>query len=393
MKTSKQLPIMKCNNFHNIFELSKIGKLFIVTWIGVGNYGTSLQSYALCKYLETKGFDVYFLKEFVRQDYPLKKLKIFLYKIGLWKLIERRRKKPRTEKERKLQKFNNEYYSIKEVFTQEEYKELLDNKNVFITGSDQIWNAFHYFNSFYFLDFAANCKRIAYASSTGVPRIPAEYSSQIEDLLSRFSHIGLRESSSVPVIKSLVGGKVDVRSVLDPTFLLNRQQWEEFAEGADLGFTLPEKYILVYFVGNNPEYVTLLESVKLKLDIETVIMVAADEKPTVLYPDAFFYEDCGPLEFVHLIQHASFVCSDSFHASAISFNMNKQFGVFLRFSDSDMKSQNSRIYDFTSTFGLEDAIYREKNQELYQINYESHMGQLEELRQDSINFLLNSIVR
>ena len=49
---------------------------------------------------------------------------------------------------------------------------LLSEVDVFMTGSDQIWNCCHRFDSFMFLDFVGGGKRVAYASSIGTNCVP-----------------------------------------------------------------------------------------------------------------------------------------------------------------------------------------------------------------------------
>ena len=53
----------------------------IVTWLGTGNFGTSLQSYALHEFLKLRGYNVYLLKEFSEDDFLLKnKIKRYISK-------------------------------------------------------------------------------------------------------------------------------------------------------------------------------------------------------------------------------------------------------------------------------------------------------------------------
>ena len=47
-------------------------------------------------------------------------------------------------------------------------------------------------------------------------------------------------------------GRNDTKLVVDPTMLLSKEQWQSFADRANIEFEVPEKYIFCYFVGNRP---------------------------------------------------------------------------------------------------------------------------------------------
>lgn len=365
--------------------------IYIVTWQGEGNYGTSMQSYSLYKFLRNRGYKSFYLREFILNDYPGKKTKNMLHSLGLWDFINSFRHKPITIKEKKLKKFNKTHYHIKEVFTHKEYVRLLASAKAFITGSDQIWNAYHYFNPYFFLNFAQEEKRIAYASSMGPNSFPEQYREEIKSLLSKFSHIGLRESSAVDTVRSLIGKDHHVCSVLDPTFLLTKNEWMKLSEEAKIEFQLPKKYILCYFIGHRTIYADYVESIKKKTGIETVILLSAESEPTVPIKQSLFYKDAGPIEFVKLLLNATLVCSDSFHASAMSLNLEKQFVVFERFQNNDIKSQNSRIYDLTQMFCAEEALYRDHNHAVNILDYSTITPIINKKREESITVLLNSI--
>lgn len=163
----------------------------------------------------------------------------------------------KTLKLQKIHKFQNEKYNIVSVFSKIECQELILNTDVFVSGSDQIWNAWHSFNPFFFLSFVGDCKRVAYASSMGSNNIPSKYKQEIKTYLSKFSHIGLREQSAVPILQDLLE-RNDIVQVLDPTFLLSANDWNALASEANIEFVLPDKYILCYFIGNNDFYIQQL---------------------------------------------------------------------------------------------------------------------------------------
>jgi len=284
-----------------------------------------------------------------------------------------------------------EEYNMFYVNTRHQKDELLSKIDVFITGSDQIWNTYYNFNPFFFLDFAGNKKRIAYASSIGARDIKVECRNDVVALLSKFAHIGVREQSAVDCLKRYLPNK-DIVQVLDPTFLLTRDDWKMFASKARIEINTPQRYIFCYLIGNRKEYAAQLEDVKSRYGIGKVVMIPSAENPEAKFDNTIIYDAAGPLEFVNLLLGASLVCTDSFHATALSINTGKNFVEFIRFDDSDEQSQNSRIYDILSHYSLSQRIYNSKNFGwAYNINYNVPYEKLERDRRKSINYLINAI--
>lgn len=358
----------------------------IVTWLGTGNFGTSLQSYALHEFLKQHGYNVYLLKEFSENDFLLKnKVKHYISnrKVFIKSIFSRTNLK-------KIYDFNKENYNLKEFTSSKIKREIIDMTDVFVTGSDQIWNCYNTFSPFMFLSFAENKKRIAYASSIGTKDIPSFCAEKVRKLLSCFQHIGVREKSVVKYLNEFLRRK-DVTQVLDPTFLLNADQWINFGNKAKINLTASKnKYILCYFIGKNPEYEEQLNEIRKLTGINNIILIPSLEYQNINFKHCTTYKKAGPYEFVKLLKDSSLVCTDSFHACALSINLSKEFIVFKRFRDNDPKSQNNRIYDMLSTYNLENKIY-DKNFILSKTNYEPIQAKLNIDRNNSINYLISSI--
>lgn len=368
--------------------------IVIVTWIGTGNYGTSLQSFALHRKLELLGYNVSFLESF-HSRFTLKyRVKSILsgFKKNIKKLLEKMSLSKRSLKEQKLADFISTNYNVyKKIKSQEDINKLIANTDVFMTGSDQIWNTAYNLNPFYFLDFAGDSKRVAYASSIGLQDFPKEHKSKLRRMLSRFSYIGLREETAVQIVSKLLN-RSDIVQVLDPTFLLDSNDWKNIGNEANVEIKLPQTYILCYLIGNNEWYKQQLNDIISKTGIKNVIIIPSEENSSFLIDEAVVYQDAGPLEFIKLIQKATFVCTDSFHATAISINLNVDFVEFIRFKDSDKASQNSRIYDVLSHYNMMDRIYNEENENWRgKIDFSISNKQLEIDRKKSLDYLINAI--
>ena len=367
-------------------------KIGVVTWLGGGNYGTSLQSYALNHKLTMMGYKAYQIVriDITHQAWLKRNLKTFLISLGLWTVKQHIFLNRLPLFRKKLFMFEKEAYRFKKIYSRRSLNKVIRCIDVFCCGSDQIWNTAYRFDGFMFLDFAKNKKRISYASSIGVKNIPEPHKEKVAALLSRFSHISVREISGVKALKELLPTK-DIVSVLDPTFLLNKEEWSDMAHKAKLEFKLPQKYMFCYFVGDRPEYIQQLQDVISKTGNKNVIAVTFQNKKIAL-KNVFTYYDAGPREFVYLLEHADFVCTDSFHATAMSINFGKNFVEFLRFNDDDSNSQNSRIYDLLSHYGLRQRLYDIENTEwLSDIDYSKVNDKLAKDRFLSEEYLLKAI--
>ncbi len=357
----------------------------IVTWYGVLNFGTTLQAHALYTTLEQLGYQV-----------------CLLHKIGvirsvrdfLGNIFKRKQTKQMSIAEQKLSEFIASYHIVN-FYTINPIHSINRNTDVYITGSDQIWNTMYYWDAFYFLYFAPNNKKIAYSSSLGTPQINPKHRKLVKRYLSRFSHISIRESSGIPVLSSLLR-RDDIVSVPDPTFLLTSDDLQQIAQNATFETELPKDYIFVYFVGNRKEeYSQLLDTIFLQYGTPYAITIPSFESGIIIHKEnCIEYTHAGPAEFVYLIKNARVVCTDSFHATALSINIGKEFYIAKRFTDDNPQSQNSRIYDLLSHYGLLGRLYTGTgtlSNDVTPVNSPAIQQIVHKDRQYGFNYLINSI--
>ena len=380
------------------FYMKRVG---LVTWYRGTNYGSVLQAYALRKALKNSGCKAYFLRSFNR-PFTLKNIKINLfskYRINRRNPLD---DCPFPAQKERFAEFIKESFPERLQISRCGYRRMLKDTSVFMSGSDQIWNCRHNFDPFLFLDFAGDVKRVSYASSIGTGEIPAEYKGEVKALLSGFSYIGVREKSAETALSALTGRK-DIKTVLDPTFLLSAEEWQDFAQGSGHK-NLPEghkplpnsykhllkgKYIFCYFVGKASLYEGYLQKLKAISGLDRTVLLPSNDFPLETISGAERIEDAGPGEFISLLSGADAVLTDSFHGSALSINLGKQFYCVKRFSDSDPLSQNSRLYDLFSLFGIGDRFL--ENGEPGKIDYKAVSNRLKELRTESLSFLKKEI--
>ena len=327
----------------------------VVTIDDYQNYGNRLQNYALTKLLEAEGLRVINgVRVNTKQDYVIctpdiiKKIAKTLMPFRL--LIDRIEFKTAKcsgllgQREARFMKFVNRYTSILPPIVTSNHREAMKMLNrygvdFFITGSDQVWNPLFAGCAYQILTFAPKDRCLSFAASFGVDEIPPEKAKYFEKNLSRIKYLSVREQRAVEMIKELTGRDADL--TLDPTLLLEPEQWQEAVKKPELD--LESNYICTYFLGEASE----------------AVQCFAQEKGLPVYalnsekcPELFILD---PGEFLYMIQHAAYVLTDSFHAVAFAIKFHKEFYVFDR-KESGMVNMFSRIETITNRFHLENRI-------------------------------------
>jgi len=326
---------------HNTKSVNKVG---IITNYANTNYGSILQSYALQQALKSLGIRCENIQWSVNKKPSL------LYRTARagYRIIADSLSAPRRRVER-FKQFRQKYIqeSKKSYSSIEELAVTNTIYDAFICGSDQIW-APNQFHERYYLGFAGDDKlKIAYAPSIGLPKIPETLAPRMADLIKRIDHLSIREEEGARIVKSLTGRNAEV--VLDPTLLLNKNEWLKVA--ADM--PQRKKYILCYFLGENNRHRKAAESWSKKTGLPLVVLPFRDidfKWGNIRIADA------GPDIFLSLVDGAQWILTDSYHGMIFSIIMNKPFSVFMRFTEDHPLCQNSRIKHLLNRLGLMNRI-------------------------------------
>jgi len=288
--------------------------------------------------------------------------------------------------------FHDGNFNMHRVWTHKQYQELNCETDLYITGSDQIWNPYcGGYNPMMFVEFGGDVRRVAYSSSISQPEIHPSVRERMAKALSKFSHIAVREQLSVNMLNHLLH-RTDVRLVVDPTYLLTAEQWDAFGQRAKIEFELPEHYIFCYFVGYRPVFDDMVEEAKRHTGIKDVIALECYNRNHV-YGCGCLYKDAGPYEWVYLLEHADYVCMDSFHATVFSLKFKKDFVVAMKNSDNETGSQNGRMYDILARYGLQNKIFKSRKDAGWHepVDYSKVTPVIEAEIADSMNFLKQEI--
>lgn len=282
-------------------------------------------------------------------------------------------------------------FKMRRLYTPKDYQDVVKDADMFITGSDQIWNPFcGGYNPMMFLEFVNDgTKCIAYSSSISQPSLYPLVGQRMKKALSKFKHIAVREQRSVELLNNLLG-RNDVRLVVDPTYLLSANEWEQFSNHAKLEFELPDKYIFCYFVGDKrvDAYDRMVSEVKNFTGIKNVIALECYNRK-LTFGDGFTYQNAGPYEWVYLLKHASYICMDSFHATVFALKFQKEFVHTMKNSDTESGSQNTRMYDILSRYGILYKNYNDNGGKKWQktIDYQKLTPIIEKEIKESMDFL------
>ena len=373
----------------------------IVTYYGE-NYGGMLQAYALQRYVKDLGYECKIISnDFIyANNAPADKKKLMVNKLKVFvknpfKYLKRRHAMRSHLSERALKSayfrdFLNKNIEIDHTgySTYEQYVENPPKYDVYLSGSDQIWNPNLYSKSgYYFSDFAPEgSTRISFASSVGVSTVTDEQAAFMKQYLDKMDVISTRETDGSKIVSEITGK--DVRTVIDPTLLLNGEQWSEIASKP----LIDKPYVFCYLFGERDYISKVKEQVKKLTGLELVcIPYVAREMGG---DDTKIFE-AGPAEFVSLIKNAELVLTDSFHATAFSINLKTPFLSLCRFAKSDAKSMNSRLSTILSLVGLEDRLINENDnitkEMLFDIDFEKAHVRLNERRKEDVEFLKNAI--
>lgn len=293
-------------------------KIGIITMHRVQNYGSALQAYALQQKLSQNGYDSTIIDyHYFYLGYNPSLLQFVIDKTK--RLLKALLRHPVSHTRFVL--FQWRYMKL----TWREYTKngLVKNPpqfDVYMTGSDQVWNAkFTLGDTNFLLKFApAGAPRCSYASSFACNSVPEKYQDDFKTELSKYQSILVRERSGVDIVKSLTGKEAKV--VCDPTLLLKDLDYKPLATKSKIKRNAPYilVYILDYMYDPFPDIYQIIRKVKAILGLKVVYMGIGKNKIDPEDNDCDIIKDAGPLEFLWLIENASFVITTSFHGTAFA---------------------------------------------------------------------------
>ena len=361
-------------------------KIGIITLTGNKNFGNKLQNYALQEYLKKFKIENETIKNYTISNNTESCIKI-LIKItirkikNILKFILKKDERIRIKREKKFKEFNININYCKKTITLKNSKKFNNFYDYFITGSDQVWNPkFYALTEIETLAFANEEKRISYAASFGLSEMPSKYEKNIKKYIKYFKAISVRENTGKEIIEKITG-RDDAEVVVDPTMLLEKEDWENIIKKPEK-MKNEQKYILVYFLGNMQD--------EQKQDIQKFAKEYNYEIINILDINSKYYVS-GPSEFLWFEKNATLICTDSFHAAVFAIIYNVPFIVFKR-EVRNNNNMSSRIDNLLSKFKLEERYYNGQiTEDCLKCDYSNAMEILKKEKEKSKKFLKNAM--
>ena len=336
------------------------------------NYGAVLQAYALQKSIEKEGKDCEYIN--IRFNSPQgnqqENRKTFLQKFKNIKrklLLIYRSKKFCAFCEKYLKVSQESYLGDSNICDMDKY-------DSYIVGSDQVWNLrLTKETKSFLLHFVSDNKRKnSYASSFGVDSLPEKYERIIEKYLPRFENISVREQQGAELIKKITG--IDAVVCLDPTLLLTKQEWTSIEKKS-----IYKNYVFICAMDDTD---TLIERAREIAKKNKLRILAVGLKKN--YKGVKNIYAASPEQWLGLINNAHTVVTNSFHGTAFSINLNKEF--FVEYLPEGW-TVNSRLENIVKLFGIEDRVIGNSAEYSKEIEFTAINEKLISERKKSLKYL------
>jgi polysaccharide pyruvyl transferase WcaK-like protein len=369
-------------------------KVGILTFNWAINYGAILQMFGLYKYLKDNNYDVYIINyspDGLESSYTLKIFeKPIKPKRVVRRLLENIYKRKQYDK---FYKFISQYMVLtKKIKNREELKHTIDKFDIVIVGSDQVWNydiTKEYLQDYLLTDI--DCNKISYAASLGKNEIKYEVKPLFEKSLRDFDFVSVREESSIDYLKSICY-REDYISCIDPVFLLSKDEWIKLSNESQYQIK-DEEYILIYMLEYNEKLIKSANELSTKYNLPIYSIEIPFLRFKAKMPNIKKLHDVGPLDFVKLINNATFVLTNSFHGTAFSLILNKKFASFAH-STANLRMENLlNLYNLNdcqithnSTIDFVEDAFRKCEK-----SYSDKNNRINEVIVSSKKYLINSI--
>lgn len=364
-------------------------KIGIVTFHNALNEGAVLQAYALQTFLTQLGHKVEFIdyapiRKYAIRDYIAKSPVVMFNK---WRNIYNGKKYMRYGNFNKVLTLSSRSYQ-----SYEELKDYPPDYDVYIAGSDQIWNFCTSLSPVYMLDFVPfGKKKIAYAASMGQCCLDKSLYREFKKRLLSFDAISLREKNAVDFVNVLLKGEKLAYQTLDPTLLIDSKAYDKIIDDGEIKVkNCICTYILAELDKENFEIIRVIKSL-LGLDI-----INLRNPDTCIWLSQAQNKIVTPYQWLYYIKNSDFVICSSFHAVVFSLIFHKPFIALVPPRDKN-KGGNMRINTLLENMGLLNHIIEhfdlKQTQEILKesINWDNVDTKIRQMRDLSIEFLLKNL--
>ena len=343
-------------------------KAITITLSYAVNYGQWLQMYALYHFLKQNGVEAEILNYhpvWSSNKSSIKSLKDLILSILVKTRVHSFRRDSRA------------YMDMTSVCHSSEELAAREQPDVYIAGSDQIWNPelTHGYDDVFFLHFPTTAHKMFYGASIGLDDINEKIMQEMRARIDPNAVISVREQSLCKELQDHTD--FQVTHVLDPVFLLEPSDYQQIMVPS------PHKhYLLLYMMSDNEVCYQAAKKVAREKNL-TVIQIGKIRKRDGVDK---VYATMSPTKFLGMLYGADYIVTNSFHGTALSILFRKQFTTV------KVQSVQSRITSLLHTMNLSRVCIEDMNNfRTSDIDYAAHEPIISSAVNASRNFLLHSL--
>ena len=377
-------------------------KIGIMTFHKSINYGSVLQAYALAYKLREMGHEPEIIDyephnyndqyQIIQPPFSMKAVKHDFVNLTFYRAMKNRKAAFEQFRKKHLPLTSKEYYYGDDL------SELNGKYDLFICGSDQIWNTDAAdFDTAYFFPFISNTPKIAYAVSLNKGELSnTAEPERLKESIMDFKALSSREVSGQKKIYDFIDGQKDVHVVLDPTLLNDKSAYQALSEKR----IIDEQYIFFYSINYASAAVKAASLVAERLNLPVYTLVNG-KGSRALYnmkkggKIKIIKDDVSPEDFLSLICHAEKVVTNSFHGTAFSIIFEKDFYSVQNIDETGNPKNDTRIFNILNFLEIQDrykTVEELKTTDLTsKIDYSKVKLKRDEQIQESIHFLKTHI--
>ena len=360
----------------NIKQINTHFDIGIYGWWGHENFGGILTYFALNKALKKMGYSVLMIQEATglpaRYSIPDNCIAM---------------------------SFARKHYEYSQQVSVTELISFNDFCDAFIIGGDQVWNYFIPFvKEDCFLNFVDDNKtKLSYSSSFGPKNYfpPKYFIDSAKLLLHRFDAVSVREDYAVNIAKDLF--EVNAEQTIDAVFLIDKEDYVKAASEASYKF--PKNFLFAFILNPSIEKRMQIEAIAKKLHLDIVCAPDAASAYHENFKNIFDgLKILSPLDvpnFLKAYEKASYIVTDSFHGTCMSYIFKKSFSVYFNEKRGEdrfvslmnlLKLNERRIYERDNI----DSINNNKNIG-FDIDWSNAEQNVTQFRMLSLSWLNNRI--
>lgn len=309
--------------------MSRIGVVSYNIHCNFTNYGSALQSWALCRSIEKTGNKpvlIDYCPDILKDKNPLDPFR------NMWDKDEDSRRMVEASMPAirvNYDKFDRFYRKrcprSEGAYTSANFGDCVQREGLdgFVCGSDTIFCPDEFgIDDGYYANYAVMQGRsVAYAPSFGTPHFRLDQLPVLDARMRNFKAIGLRETTLMDRVRTAT--EVPVRRVCDPTLLLDRSDYDLIAESPNK----KEPFLLLYSRRDDPR-MTAFASDLAKRNGWRVVEISIRASHAEMGNEMRY--DAGVEEFLGLVREAEFVATNSYHGMIFAIHYQRPFSVFTR---------------------------------------------------------------